>query len=78
MGQYFVVRSTEEYDVELGVVEARSLQEARNLVMEHSQETMEAGETFFIFFKKGEIQFDKNKRVIFPKEGKMIGISKIE
>lgn len=78
MRQYYVVSSTMEMDTEVGVVAALSLQEARDFVMERFQETMGEGQTLYIFSFEGSLEFDENKRVILPREGEMIGVSKLE
>ncbi|WP_397539832.1 hypothetical protein [Rummeliibacillus pycnus] len=70
MGQYLVVKRTKEKDEQFTVIDAMSLDEAHAIFKvrhKDDQDAMEEGETFFIFEVEGNLEFDENNRIAFPK-----------
>lgn len=78
MQTYYVVKRTKEKDEEFTVIDAMSLDEASAIFGVRNnadKEAMEEGEAFYIFQVNGQLMFDENQRLVFPK-GNMSIINK--
>ncbi|MEK4951676.1 hypothetical protein NST12_15360 [Bacillus sp. FSL W8-1127] len=66
MENYCVVRSTKEMDYQETVVEAFSLDEAKEIVRAQYIEKLLEGESFIVFAMSNYLGFDEHNRLIFP------------
>ncbi|NNU92434.1 hypothetical protein AB4J90_17410 [Geobacillus thermodenitrificans] len=78
MKKFYVIRSKKEMDVKEKIIKAFSLEEACEIVKEQYVDTLLEGETFYIFPFVGGLRYDENNRVVWPAEGEMISISRLE
>lgn len=65
-------------DVKEKIIKAFSLDEACKIVKEQYAATLQEGETFYIFPFFNELRYDENNRVVWPDEGEMISIARLE
>ncbi|SOB90529.1 hypothetical protein SAMN05880501_101175 [Ureibacillus xyleni] len=75
MYQYYIIRSTDEQDEKVGVIDSFSLEEAHAVAKVRFQDSMNAGETLHTFQANETLSFDENHRLNFPK-GEMRSLSK--
>lgn len=64
MNKYYVVKSSEESDVKLGVIDALSLEEAHGIATIRYQKKMKSGETIYTFPENELLVFDENNRLV--------------
>ncbi|ATO37816.1 hypothetical protein GTID1_11785 [Geobacillus thermodenitrificans] len=78
MKKFYVIRSKKEMDVKETIIKAFSLEEACEMVKEQYVETLLEGEKLYIFPFVNGLRYDENNRVVWPEEGEMISIARLE
>ncbi|TMN21877.1 hypothetical protein [Lentibacillus cibarius] len=75
MKQYYMVRTSDEKDEELGVVDALSLEEAHAIAKVRYQGKMNSGESLHVFQANEPLTFDAKNRFVFP-AGEMMSVTR--